>query len=255
MTKAELDSKHLAELHALAAEQGVERYRMLSRAELIEALASGESQSSAQQRPPRQRRQRSGSTQARERHKPAPAGDEPPAPRPESATAAAGEASPSRRRRRRRRPFGRRRSREVHVHELLLPPLAGRQVIVSSESREGCTTLLRETAVELSKAAKGLEPVILLIDPSPEELAEWRRDAPQAEIVAAGQAKHADDALAQAGARAKGGEDVLLLIDSLSRLSEAYGDGGTAKEFFDAGREAASGGGGSLTVVAAVEKV
>ena len=32
MTKAELESKHLAELHALAAEAGVERYRMLPRA-------------------------------------------------------------------------------------------------------------------------------------------------------------------------------------------------------------------------------
>ena len=31
MTKAELESKHLSELHALAAEAGVERYRMLTR--------------------------------------------------------------------------------------------------------------------------------------------------------------------------------------------------------------------------------
>jgi SnoaL-like domain/Rho termination factor, N-terminal domain len=38
MTKAELESKHLAELHALAAEAGVPRYRMLRRGELVEAL-------------------------------------------------------------------------------------------------------------------------------------------------------------------------------------------------------------------------
>jgi hypothetical protein len=42
MTKTELDSKHLAELHALAAEAGIDRYRMLPRAELIEQLAGGE---------------------------------------------------------------------------------------------------------------------------------------------------------------------------------------------------------------------
>lgn len=39
MDKAELKSKHLAELHALAADAGLPRYRMLRREELIEALA------------------------------------------------------------------------------------------------------------------------------------------------------------------------------------------------------------------------
>jgi DNA-binding transcriptional MocR family regulator len=38
-SKAELESKHLAELHALAAAAGVPRYRMLRREELVEALA------------------------------------------------------------------------------------------------------------------------------------------------------------------------------------------------------------------------
>ena len=41
MNKSELESKHIAELHELAAEAGVERYRMLTRAELIEKLAGG----------------------------------------------------------------------------------------------------------------------------------------------------------------------------------------------------------------------
>ena len=41
MNKSQLESKHIAELHELAAEAGVERYRMLTRAELIEKLAGG----------------------------------------------------------------------------------------------------------------------------------------------------------------------------------------------------------------------
>jgi hypothetical protein len=41
MTKTELESKHLADLHQLAAAAGVERFRMLSRAELIERLSDG----------------------------------------------------------------------------------------------------------------------------------------------------------------------------------------------------------------------
>ena len=48
-TKAELESKHLAELHTLAAEAGVRGYRMLPRAELIEKLArDGESKPPAE---------------------------------------------------------------------------------------------------------------------------------------------------------------------------------------------------------------
>ncbi|MDQ3725463.1 MAG: hypothetical protein M3335_06195, partial [Actinomycetota bacterium] len=137
---------------------------------------------------------------------------------------------------------------------LLLPPEAGRQALVFAETREGCTALLRSVAADLAADAKGPDPVALLIDPTPEELADWKRDAPQAEIVSAGQARHAGDALAQAAKRAGDGEDVILLVDSLTRLGEAYGDAEAAKEFFDAGRAQGSSGGGSLTVVAALER-
>jgi transcription termination factor Rho len=113
---------------------------------------------------------------------------------------------------------------------------------------------LRGVAADLAADSKGPDPVALLIDPSPEELADWKRDAPQAEIVSAGQPRHANDALAQAAARAGRGEDVILLVDSLTRLGEATGDPEAAKEFFDAGRAQGSAGGGSLTVVAALER-
>lgn len=333
MTKSELDKKHLAELHALAADAGVERYRMLSRAELVAKLAdgagdgggsdaptrertsaSGESQGS--ERPARRRRSRGGSRRSggdreggdsgreprdreggaasreprdrdgggdrgsgresrrsrdgggRERRpessrepdresapEPAapaprsesPAESAPPAPsRAAAPPAAAPTESSSRPRRRRRRRFGRRGKGELTLQSLLLPP-AGRQAVLAADSREACTALLRGIAADLSNDSKGLDPVALLVDPSPEELADWRRDAPQAEIVAAGQPRHASDALAQAQSRAASGEDVILLVDSLTRLAEAYDDADAAKEFFDAA-------GGNLTVVAALER-
>jgi len=78
MTKAELESKHLAELHALAADAGVPRYRMLRRGELIDALAGGNG----------------GGTAARE---------------PAATPSREGEAAPPRPGRRRRRRFRRRR--------------------------------------------------------------------------------------------------------------------------------------------------
>ena len=139
------------------------------------------------------------------------------------------------------------------MHDLLLPPVAGRQAIVHAETREGCTGLLREIAADLSRQ-KGPDPIALLVDPSPEELAEWKREAPAAEIVSAGQERHASDALAQAGRRADSGEDVILLIDSLSRFAEGFGDPDSAKELFDAGLGSGQTGSGSLTIVAALER-
>jgi hypothetical protein len=106
MTKAELESKHLAELHTLAADAGVPRYRMLARGELIDALATSEGDSpkpSASPRSPRRERSRATrgeSTRPREESTP---------PREQSPAPAASEEEPAakRPRRRRRRRFGR----------------------------------------------------------------------------------------------------------------------------------------------------
>lgn len=280
MTKAELESKHLSELHTLAADAGIAKYRMLTRGELIEQLSNGNGGASSGSAPAprpssesrersRRRRRRSGGggsgegssrresgggrEPAAERPEPEPKTE--PTPEPPPATPAPAQAeSSSRPRRRRRRRFGRRGKDGVTVQDLLLPAEAGRQAILCAETREGCTALLRSVAADLAAASKGPDPVVLLIDPSPEELAEWKREAPQAEIVAAGQTRHASDALAQAATRAGDGEDVMLLVDSLTRLAADFADVDTAKEFFDAGRVQGRTGGGSLTVVAALER-
>ena len=262
MTKAELESKHIAELHALAAEAGVPKYRMLRREELIETLLDGKPAKAEREprgekppkreRPPRRRREGSDADRPPRDRPPrkrpakeaAPAEPKPAAPAPAPAVPA-GEADAERPRRRRRRRFGRK-SKGLSAHDLLLPP-PGRQVLVYGENRAACTSLLREVASELSRASNGPDPIALLIDPTPEELADWRREAPDAEIVAASKDRHAGDALAQAKRRADSGEDVILLVDSLSRLDEAD----AAKQIFDGGLGQAK---GSLTVVAALER-
>jgi hypothetical protein len=205
MTKTELESKHLAELHSLAADAGVPGYRMLRREELIAKLLEGERRAEPGRRAPRDRGRRARGEPGREAEPAKPA------------EAAAGPARPKRRRRRRR--WGRR--KRVRVHDLLLSATPGGRAIVY---------------------------------PSPEELADWKRDAPKAEIVAAGQARHADDAIAQAARRAEGGEAVVVLIDSLSRFAEAFGAAEDARELFEAGSDVARTGSGSLTVVGAVER-
>ncbi len=285
MNKTELESKHLAELHSLAADADVPRYRMLRREELIEKLSDGDGtlaksekprgdrppRRERQERAPRQRRERSSGGRERSegreaagRERPArkeragesPAKEpvaapeapaappKPPAPAREPAAAAAGGSGRPKRKRRRR--FGRK-SKGLRAQDLLLPP-PGRQALVYGESRAVCTSLLREIAGELGGASEGPDPIALLIDPSPEELADWKREAPDAELVVAAQARHAGDALAQAVRRAEGGEDVILLVDSLTRLDDAD----AAKEIFDGGLGLSSS--GSLTVVAALER-
>jgi transcription termination factor Rho len=262
MNKSELESKHIAELHALAAEAGVPRYRMLRREELVEKLLGGKPAQAERkprgesgprrERPPRRRERPAGDRPPRDRPArnrpakedaaPASTAPEPAAPAPEPAVAGSEAERP---RRKRRRRFGRK-SKGLSVHDLLLPP-PGRQALVYGESRAACTALLREVAGELAGASNGPDPIALLIDPTPEELADWRREAPDAEIVAAGKTRHASDALAQSVRRAESGEDVILLVDSLSRLDDAE----AAKEIFDGGLGQAK---GSLTVVAALER-
>jgi len=268
MNKTELESKHIAELHILAAEAGIEGYRMLRRDELIEKLSDGKPakdegrksqprrESTQRERPQRRRRERAPRKPAEPKREAKPADkrpaepkreakpaepDEAPAPKPAAATGS----EPERPRRRRRR-FGRRK-KAVGASDLLLPP-PGRQALVYGETRAACSALLLELAAELAGASKGTDPIALLVDPSPEELAGWRREAPQAEIVAAGKDRHATDAVAQAARRAEDGEDVILLVDSLSRLEDA----GVAREIFDCGIGASTS--GSLTVVAALER-
>jgi hypothetical protein len=283
MTKTELESKHLADLHQLAAAAGVERFRMLSRAELIERLSDGNGDEGGsaprasdaeegRERPRRRRRRSGGSGREREeRTDVEEEEEEQPRARPKRAAPAARdsedsgrdsersgkdsdeEGSRSRRRPRRRRRFGRRRE-GITIQDLLLPAESGRQAVLLADSREAATDLLRGVAADLAEASDGPDPVVLLIDPSPEELADWKREAPKAELVSAGQARHANDALAAAQRRAGDGEDVILLVDSLTRFTESFGDTDGAKELFDAGRAGAARGKGSLTVVVALER-
>jgi hypothetical protein len=303
MTKTELESKHLSDLHQLAAAAGVERYRMLTRAELIERLSDGDGggdddsgsaprSGSAREgsegdgergERPRRRRRRSSGSGGREREARADVEDEeedePTAParreRTQRAAPAADRAREDRARdeedgeekggdeegsrprprsrRRRRRPFARRRE-GLSIQDLLLPAESGRQTVLIADSREAATELLRGVAADLAAADDGPDPLALLIDPSPEELADWKREAPQAELVSAGQARHTTDALTAAQRRAADGEDVILLVDSLTRFAESFGDTDGAKALFDAGRGDAAASKGSLTVVVALER-
>lgn len=140
--------------------------------------------------------------------------------------------------------------------DLLWPLAHGQRVLVRSAAGAGRTTLLRALARALA-SREDLELVVLLIDERPEEVAAWNEAAPDAEVaIATGDMRSGEQlrlvelAFGRATRRAEAGADVVLLVDSLSRIAVAADDPGRVKPIFGAGRETSEEGLGSLTVVA-----
>jgi transcription termination factor Rho len=141
----------------------------------------------------------------------------------------------------------------------LLAPLAfGQRVLVMAAPRSGRTTLLRGLATAIV-AAEAPELIVLTIDERPEEATAWRQALPGAQIATATadlapaqQVRLAELALERARRRAEAGADVVLIVDSLSRLAVASGDPAEVKRLFGSGRDLAEEGIGSLTVIATV---
>jgi transcription termination factor Rho len=142
--------------------------------------------------------------------------------------------------------------------DLLAPLALGQRVLISAAPRSGRTTLLRGIARAVL-AADGPELIVLLVDERPEEATAWREAAPGAELAIATaelapgeQRRVAELALERGRRRAEAGADVVLLVDSLSRLAVEAGDAAAVKRLFGSGRDLGEEGAGSLTVVATV---
>ena len=145
----------------------------------------------------------------------------------------------------------------VRAVDLLGPLAFGQRILVVAQPRSGRTTLLR--ALGSAIADTGAHLVVLLADERPEEVPQWERALPDAEIFAAtadqeprDQVRQAELAMGHAKRLAESGEDVVALVDSLSRLALGYRDPGRVKRMFGAGRELGEEGTGSLTVIATV---
>jgi transcription termination factor Rho len=141
--------------------------------------------------------------------------------------------------------------------DLLVPLALGQRVLVWAAPRSGRTTLLRGLAGAIQRSAERPGLVVLLVDERPEEATAWSEVLPDDELAVATaemspreQARVADLALERAKRRAETGEDVVLIVDSLSRLAVARREPADVKHLFGAGRELAEEDSGSLTVIA-----
>jgi len=113
--------------------------------------------------------------------------------------------------------------------DLLTPIGKGQRCLIVAPPKAGKTTLLKDVAHAVLRNHPEIEVVVLLVDERPEEVTDFRRAVLGADIFAASSdqiaEEHvviADEALHRALGSVLEGRDVLLLLDSITRLARAY---------------------------------
>jgi len=137
----------------------------------------------------------------------------------------------------------------TRVIDIVAPVGRGQRGLIVSPPRSGKTTLLLHMAEAIrEKYDEQLHLMVLLVDERPEEVTEFRRALPGAEIYASsndeGSRNHcriAELAIERAKRLVEAGQHVFLLMDSITRLARAYnGNMSSGKD----GRGRATGSGG-----------
>jgi transcription termination factor Rho len=162
----------------------------------------------------------------------------------------------------------------TRVVDIMAPVGRGQRGLIVSPPRSGKTTLLLHMAEAIrEKYEESIHLMVVLVDERPEEVTEFRRALPGAEIYASSndeQARNhtrvAELAIERAKRLVEAGKDVFLIMDSITRLARAYngnmnnrgrgtGSGGLTigslevpRRLFAAARNTR--GGGSLTIMA-----
>ena len=159
----------------------------------------------------------------------------------------------------------------TRILDLFAPIGKGQRGMIVAQPKTGKTVLLKEIANAISKNHPEVYLLILLIDERPEEVTDMQRSV-RAEVIASTfdeqaerHVKVASIVLEKAKRMVECGHDVVILLDSITRLARAYNtvipssgkilSGGVdanalhkPKRFFGAARNVENG--GSLTIIA-----
>jgi len=116
----------------------------------------------------------------------------------------------------------------TRVVDLFCPIGKGTRGLIVAPPRTGKTTLLRDMALGVIENHPECHVMVLLVDERPEEVTDFKRSVP-AEIWASSNDEQveshvriADLAIERARRLVEAGRDVVLLLDSLTRLSRAH---------------------------------
>ena len=159
----------------------------------------------------------------------------------------------------------------MRIIDLISPIGKGQRGMIVAPPKVGKTTLLKKVANSISKNNPEVELIVLLIDERPEEVTDMKRSIDGQVIYSTfdempeHHAKVAEMVLERAKRIVEQGKDVVILLDSITRLARAYNlvipasgrtlSGGLdpaalhkPKKFFGAARNIENG--GSLTILA-----
>ncbi|MDX2379777.1 MAG: transcription termination factor Rho [Acidimicrobiia bacterium] len=159
----------------------------------------------------------------------------------------------------------------ARIIDLVSPIGKGQRGIIVSPPKAGKTTVMKTIAKSIELNSPDVELMVLLIDERPEEVTDMRRSV-QGEVISSTFDRPSDEhthvaemAIAKAKRSVEAGNDVVVILDGITRLSRAYNlaapasgrilsggiDAGALyppKKFFGAARNIEEG--GSLTILA-----
>jgi transcription termination factor Rho len=170
-------------------------------------------------------------------------------------------------------PFEQEGQLSMRVLDLLCPIGRGQRGLLVAPPRTGKTTLLMNVATAMQALYPDVHLIVLLIDERPEEATYWRRSVEHGEVYVStmdqspkNHVRLAEMVQARAERLVESGQEVVILLDSITRLTRAYNNvlGGKEsrtmsggldarvfqkpKHFFGAARNTEDG--GSLTIFA-----
>lgn len=167
---------------------------------------------------------------------------------------------------------GRSQDLATRVIDLVAPIGKGQRGLIVAAPKAGKTVLLKKIANSIEKKYPEVEMIVLLVDERPEEVTDMKRSLIGGEVIYSTfdeQPQHhvkvAEMVLARAQRLVEHGRDVVILLDSITRLARAYNlvvpssgrtlSGGLdpaalykPKKFFGAARKMEEG--GSITILA-----
>lgn len=160
----------------------------------------------------------------------------------------------------------------TRIIDLFVPLGKGQRGLIVAQPKTGKTTILRNIANAVSTNNPETRIIILLVDERPEEVTEMERNVIDAEVVAStfdsrpeNHVRVAEVVFEKARRMVECGQDVLVLMDSITRLARAYNicanntgrtmTGGIDAQALKVPRQLFSSarnieGGGSLTIIA-----